>query len=103
MPLKNTREVPAVRTPPEAVPAVRTGPAVIAEHVKLLPASPGVYRMIDASGDVIYVGKARSLKARVSNYTRLGGHTNRIARMIAVLSILTWVATAAGGRWIGFS
>jgi hypothetical protein len=39
--------------------------------------------MIDAAGDVIYVGKARSLKARVSSYVRMGGHTNRIARMIS--------------------
>jgi len=60
------------------------GPEVIAAYVKTLPSSPGVYRMIDAAGDVVYVGKARSLKARVSNYARLGGHTNRIARMIAV-------------------
>lgn len=61
----------------------RTGPEIIAAYVKTLPASPGVYRMINSDGDVIYVGKARSLKARVSNYARLGGHTNRIARMIA--------------------
>jgi excinuclease ABC subunit C len=62
---------------------VVTGVAVIQSYLKTLPGSPGVYRMTDAAGDVIYVGKARSLKARVSNYTRLGGHTNRIARMIS--------------------
>jgi excinuclease ABC subunit C len=59
-----------------------SGPDVIAAYLKTLPSSPGVYRMIDAAGDVIYVGKARSLKARVSNYARLNGNSNRIVRMI---------------------
>lgn len=60
-----------------------SGPDVIAAYLKTLPNAPGVYRMLDAAGEVIYVGKARSLKARVSNYARYGGHTNRIARMIS--------------------
>jgi excinuclease ABC subunit C len=64
--------------PPEGV----TGPEIIGGFVKRLPNSPGVYRMIDAEGDVLYVGKARSLKKRVSSYAKSGGHTNRIARMI---------------------
>jgi excinuclease ABC subunit C len=59
-----------------------SGPDVIQGYLKTLPSSPGVYRMIDAIGDVIYVGKARSLKARVSNYARLSGNSNRIVRMI---------------------
>ncbi len=69
----------------------RTGPDVIAGYLGTLPGSPGVYRMIDPEGNVIYVGKARSLKARVSNYTRLGGHTNRIARMIAATASMEFV------------
>ncbi|KWT64392.1 Excinuclease ABC subunit C [Hyphomicrobium sulfonivorans] len=75
----------------DATPVV-TGPEVIQRYLKLLPAAPGVYRMLDAEGNVIYVGKARSLKARVSNYTRLGGHTNRIARMIATTASMEFVS-----------
>ena len=69
----------------------RTGPQVIAGYLKSLTAAPGVYRMLDADGAVIYVGKARSLKARVSNYARMGGHTNRIARMIAGTASMEFV------------
>lgn len=67
------------------------GPQVIAHYLKLLPSSPGVYRMLDREGTVIYVGKARNLKARVSNYARLGGHTNRIARMISTTATMEFV------------
>ncbi|CAN5308542.1 excinuclease ABC subunit UvrC [soil metagenome] len=69
------------------------GPAVIRRFVKMLPIRPGVYRMIDAKGDVIYVGKARSLKNRVANYVRLGGHTNRIAAMISLTAHMEFVTT----------
>ncbi|MGI9478237.1 MAG: excinuclease ABC subunit UvrC [Hyphomicrobiaceae bacterium] len=71
--------------------AVLVGPEVIASHLKTLPAAPGVYRMLDRDGEVIYVGKARSLKARVSNYARLGGHSNRIARMISRTASMEFV------------
>jgi excinuclease ABC subunit C len=70
---------------------VETGPEVIQRYWKQLPASPGVYRMLDTAGEVIYVGKARSLKSRVANYTRLVGHTNRIARMIASTATMEFV------------
>jgi excinuclease ABC subunit C len=70
------------------------GPEVVRRLVKTLPNRPGVYRMIDAKGDVIYVGKARSLKNRVMNYTRLGGHTNRIAAMIALTAGMEFVTTS---------
>jgi excinuclease ABC subunit C len=70
------------------------GPAIIRDFVKRLPVKPGVYRMVDAKGDVIYVGKARQLKNRVSSYTRLGGHTNRIAAMIALTRHMEFVTTA---------
>jgi excinuclease ABC subunit C len=74
--------------------ARETGPSVISRYLKHLDTSPGVYRMMDLRGEVIYVGKARNLKARVSNYTRLGGHTNRIARMIASTATMEFVTTA---------
>lgn len=63
--------------------------------MKDLPGKPGVYRMYDASGDVLYVGKARSLKNRVSSYTRMGGHTNRIAAMIMATASMEFVTTAS--------
>jgi excinuclease ABC subunit C len=71
---------------------VRTGPAVIARYLKTLQSSPGVYRMIDASGAVIYVGKARNLKARVTSYARAGNHSNRITRMIAATAAMEFVS-----------
>ncbi|MFM9941896.1 MAG: excinuclease ABC subunit UvrC [Hyphomicrobiaceae bacterium] len=79
--------------PPEAGTEAprQTGPEVIAGYLRTLPGSPGVYRMLDLEGTVIYVGKARSLKARVSNYARLGGHTNRIARMISITASMEFV------------
>ncbi len=81
----------ATQPRPTETPSHRTGPQVIQNYLKTLPASPGVYRMLDVAGDVIYVGKARSLKARVSNYARIGAHTNRIARMIAATATMEFV------------
>lgn len=70
-----------------------SGADLIRDFVTRLPGKPGVYRMFDAKGDVIYVGKARNLKNRVSNYTRLGGHTNRIATMISLTANMEFVTT----------
>ncbi|MCB1432759.1 MAG: GIY-YIG nuclease family protein, partial [Alphaproteobacteria bacterium] len=70
-----------------------TGPEVIRDFVSRLPSKSGVYRMYDAKGDVIYVGKARNLKNRVSNYTRPTGHTNRIAAMILLTAHMEFVTT----------
>ena len=89
-----TSEMPAPEAPlteSDAAPAA-SGPGVIVRYLKQLPSSPGVYRMLDAEGNVIYVGKARNLKARVSNYTRLGGHTNRIGRMIATTASMEFIS-----------
>jgi excinuclease ABC subunit C len=69
-----------------------SGHLVIAAYLKSLTSGPGVYRMIDDKGEVIYVGKARNLKARVSSYARLAGQTNRIARMIAATASMEFVS-----------
>ncbi len=61
---------------------VPTGQEVIQAYLKTLDGSPGVYRMLNTKGEVLYVGKARNLKARVSNYARDYGHSARIARMV---------------------
>jgi excinuclease ABC subunit C len=90
MPLKNTREVP-LGPAAAAGPAAETGPAVILRYLKTLPNAPGVYRMIDAGGAVIYVGKARNLRTRVTNYARAANHTARIARMIAATAAMEFV------------
>lgn len=74
--------------------AAAVGAAYIAEKVKQLPDSPGVYRMYDTNGDLLYVGKARSLKKRVASYTKIFGHTNRIARMIASTVTMEFITTA---------
>jgi excinuclease ABC subunit C len=76
-----------------AVPAAlaETGPAVIGRYLSSLPNGPGVYRMIDVAGTVIYVGKARNLKARVTNYARAGNHPARIMRLIAATAAMEFV------------
>jgi excinuclease ABC subunit C len=75
--------------------AAPVGIARIAAAVKTLPDRPGVYRMLDAKGDVLYVGKAKSLKNRVASYAKSGGHTERIARMISETADMLFVTTAS--------
>lgn len=70
-----------------------SGPEIIRDFVRRLPGKPGVYRMYDKAGDVIYVGKARHLKNRVSNYARGQGHNNRIALMISLTENMEFVTT----------
>jgi excinuclease ABC subunit C len=70
------------------------GRAVIASHAKLAPSSPGVYRMIDAKGDVLYVGKAKNIRKRIIAYGRPTGYDPRIERMIAATAVLEFVSTA---------
>ncbi len=69
------------------------GTEVIKKYLKTLNAAPGVYRMIDKDGNVLYVGKARNLKNRVQSYTRLNGQSNRIARMITATTEMEFVIT----------
>ncbi len=73
--------------------AVKEGPELIRDYVRMLGAVPGVYRMLDKNAKVLYVGKARSLKHRVQSYTRLHGHSNRIATMILATCAMEFVTT----------
>jgi excinuclease ABC subunit C len=78
--------------------AENSGPGIIRAFVRTLPASPGVYRMIDAAGEVMYVGKARNLKARVTNYTRPENLELRLQRMIAATTTMEFVRTETEGE-----
>jgi len=71
----------------------RRGVEVVQAMVRLLPNSPGVYRMLSPTGDVLYVGKAKSLKKRVTNYTRLGQLPTRIIRMVQATAAMEFVVT----------
>ncbi|HEV1999825.1 MAG TPA: GIY-YIG nuclease family protein, partial [Xanthobacteraceae bacterium] len=86
-----------VEDPPEPLPAaehVATGALVIREHARLAPTGPGVYRMLDAKGDVLYVGKAKNVQKRVGAYAREYGHAIRTARMIAATARMEFISTA---------
>ncbi len=71
----------------------KTGYKVIQKYISTLDSSPGVYRMLDDQARVLYVGKARNLKARVSNYARPSGHSGRITRMISETSSMMFLTT----------
>jgi excinuclease ABC subunit C len=70
-----------------------TGHEVIQGYLRTLDNSPGVYRMLDAQSRVLYVGKARALKKRVSNYAKPAGHSPRIARMIRETASMMFLTT----------
>ena len=83
----------AAYTVASAQPDLEAGVNAIRETVRTLPPRPGVYRMLDARGDVLYVGKARSLKARVANYTQINALTNRLQRMVSQTRSMEIVTT----------
>ena len=88
-------DAPEIDFDPEAgAGLVQAGTEVIRRFWTTLPPSPGVYRMLDAKGDVLYVGKAKNLKNRVGSYARGQAHSNRIARMIAETASMEFVTTA---------
>jgi len=74
-------------------PDLEAGVAAIRKVVKTLPVRPGVYRMLDARGDVLYVGKARALKNRVTSYTQVPRLTKRLQRMVAQTRSMQIVTT----------
>jgi excinuclease ABC subunit C len=69
------------------------GVEVIKAHWQHAPVGPGVYRMIAANGEVLYVGKAKSVRKRIASYLRGAGHTSRIARMISLTASMVFVST----------
>ena len=80
----------------DAAPAegtVAAGMEVIKAAVKHAPKGPGVYRMIDSKGEVLYVGKAKSIARRVISYTRPTGLVSRIVRMVAATAAMEFVST----------
>src|SRR3954447_6486284 len=77
----------------EGAPDLEAGVAAIREVLKTLPARPGVYRMQDSRGEVLYVGKARTLKNRVTNYTQVARLPKRLQRMVAQTRSMTIVTT----------
>jgi len=88
---ENDHDLSATETPG----LLATGAAVVADYLTRLPNAPGVYRMIAANGDVLYVGKAANLKKRVVAYTKPFDQPARIARMIASTASMEFVQTAS--------
>ena len=74
-------------------PDLEAGVKAIRNVLKTLPVRPGVYRMQDAKGDVLYVGKARALRNRVTNYTQVAKLPKRLQRMVAQTRSMTIVTT----------
>jgi excinuclease ABC subunit C len=72
-----------------------SGVEVIRDHLKRLPAKPGVYRMYGEGGEPLYVGKARNLRNRVGSYAKMGGQSQRIARMISLTRTMEFVVTGS--------
>ncbi len=77
----------------ESAAPLAAGRAALLRYAKLAPASPGVYRMLDAAGEVLYVGKAKNIKKRIVAYTRPTGHDTRIERVIAATGAVEFVST----------
>lgn len=92
--LPNLSALPTGEAAPDPQTAPKKGVDVIRDELVRLPNKPGVYRMIGADGEVLYVGKAKSLKGRVSNYAAGRGHGNHIARMISQTRAMEFIVTA---------
>ena len=84
---------PAQDDAEEAPAPLRHGAAIIRQFWEHAPVGPGVYRMIGADHEVLYVGKAKSVRKRIASYMRPIGHTTRIARMIALTASMVFVST----------
>ena len=95
-PLEDARPADAEGDPTglrRAATGIAAGVTVIRDALRTMPASPGVYRMLDRRGDALYVGKARNLKSRVQNYAHSAGLSNRLRRMVAETAAMEIVVT----------
>src|SRR5262245_54992394 len=92
--LPQVDEAPAPEEEFSAPGGLGPGRAAILTHARHAPAAPGVYRMLDRAGEVLYVGKAKSIRKRIIAYARPTGHDTRIERMIAATASLEFVTTA---------
>ncbi len=84
---------PALDAGEDAPAPLRHGAAIIRQFWEHAPVGPGVYRMIGADHEVLYVGKAKNVRKRIASYLRPAGHTTRIARMIALTASMVFVST----------
>jgi excinuclease ABC subunit C len=92
--IENTPRNDGEPTPGDApATSLKRGVAIIARHLKTLTSSPGVYRMIGAKGEALYIGKAKNLRRRVVNYTRPDRQPERIRRMIAATASVEFITT----------
>ena len=91
--LPETEENAAAAADDQVEDSLAAGRAAILRYAKLAPSQPGVYRMIDARGDVLYVGKAKNVRNRIRAYARPAGLDTRIERMIAATRALEFVVT----------
>ncbi len=79
--------------PGASLPSLESGIEVIRRHLQTLPGAPGVYRMHDAKGKPLYIGKAKNLKKRVASYTHANRLENRLARMVAATVSMEFITT----------
>ena len=91
--MNSRKDESTVQAEQETTPKAPSGHTVIQGYLRTIDTSPGVYRMLDPVGTVLYVGKARNLKARVSSYARPSGHSGRIARMIGETASMMFLTT----------
>lgn len=90
--LPATDELPVEAETAQTPESVQRGIEAIRKYWRHAPDGPGVYRMIAENGEVLYVGKAKNVRKRVASYTRLAGHVNRIARMIASTASMVFIS-----------
>ena len=76
-----------------ASPSIENGIKTIRDNVKLLPETPGVYRMVSAEGEVLYVGKAKALKKRVANYANFSALPHRLQKMVSLTTNMEFINT----------